>query len=144
MKKFRGWKKSTKEMYYPKQNVKLSKGVYISKSGKQEYLSNILYERDYICTEYIGMKDDDGQDIYYSDIVSFEIMDENQTIKGTALVWLYDNKPCLHFNIESVDGNEIEVFYSNPIFLEDKIELKNVVSIKVIGNTFENNNGQKQ
>jgi len=60
------------------------------------------------------------------------------------LVW-YDNKPTLCFNIKSVDGNEIEVFYKKPIMLlEDKIELKNVVSIKVIGNTFENNNGQKQ
>jgi len=74
-KKFRGWKKSTNEMYYQKQNGKLAKGIYISKSGKQDYLSNIIYDRNYICMEFVGIKDDDGQDIYYNDIVSFEIMD---------------------------------------------------------------------
>lgn len=132
---FRAWKKSTKEMYYPKLNEKLTKGVYVSKSGAREYLSNLLYGEDYICMEYIGLKDDIGKDIFYNDIVKFEIYEDCEIITGTALVVYNSHMGAgLSFDIKNIVNNLIEVVYSEDS--EDIIDLINITKLKVIGNIF--------
>ncbi len=136
MRKFRAWKKSTKEMYYPKPNERLNRGIYVSKSGK-EYLSNLLYQEDYICMEYIGLKDDNGREIFYNDIVKFEIYEDFDIISGTALVVYNSHKGAgLSFDIKNIVNNLIEVVYSKDS--EDIIDLVNINKLKVIGNIFKN------
>lgn len=121
--KFRAWDKEYKQMWFDVQQAYDYIDGEDSNNGEAIpfcRFNDILKDKNWIVMQYIGLKDNNGVDIYEGDIVKFEF--DVRGIGVSEVKWNYGE-----WNVEDFDDS---VKLSMNIYSVDKIE--------VIGNIYQN------